>query len=354
MKLYESNETGKCHLCGEHFTHTNKPTLDRIDNNKGHQIDNCLLACAECNRLRQRDDDKITRTKIQLKKFCKLHHLPTLITDEKEYYNLRENITGGLSNVLHRVNIRGQTLINKLKYDAVNDRIISYDTSNIVSHVAGIDFNSLYPSSFSSVKHSFNPYHGGIMYMPGSFIKRFDVYDEQGNKNEKVLNTAMNIIQSKKRFDANPEFIFKAEVKLRCPKNKINDLINFPPVFRNINIMNDEQTIGSYMYKYMKDNKLNSADKETRKLTMLLDTCGTFMTFSNYLLWFLIDHGLIVDDIKSLSLYEAHDGFNQFVCEFMKKRQDILSGKAHGNEKFYKISMNGSYGYDGMNSENFN
>ena len=29
---------------------------------------------------------------------------------------------------------------------------------------------------------------------------------------------------------------------------------------------------------YMKDNKLNSADKETRKLTMLLDTCGTFMT----------------------------------------------------------------------------
>ena len=59
MKLYESNETGKCHLCGEHFTHTNKPTLDRIDNNKGHQIDNCLLACAECNRLRQRDDDKI-------------------------------------------------------------------------------------------------------------------------------------------------------------------------------------------------------------------------------------------------------------------------------------------------------
>ena len=29
---------------------------------------------------------------------------------------------------------------------------------------------------------------------------------------------------------------------------------------------------------YMKDNKLNSADKETRKLTMLLDTCCTFMT----------------------------------------------------------------------------
>lgn len=208
-----SNDKGKCHLCGEHFTYDNKPTLDRIDNNKGHQIDNCLLACAECTRLRQRDDDRITRTKIQLKKFCKLHLLPTLITDEKEYYSLRENITGGLSNVLHRVNIRGETLINKLKYDAINNRVISYDTSNVVSHVAGIDFNSLYRSSFSSVKHEFNRYHGGVMYMPGGFIRRFDVYDENGNKNEKVFNTAMNIIHSKKRFDESPDFIFKAEVR---------------------------------------------------------------------------------------------------------------------------------------------
>ena len=104
----------------------------------------------------------------------------------------------------------------------------------------------------------------------------------------------------------------------------------------------------------MKDNKLKSADKETRKLTMLLDTCGEWMTFSNYYLWWLIDHGLVVDDIRNVSLYEAHNGFNEFVSEFMRKRRDIISGKTKGNEKFFKISMNGSYGYDGMNSENFN
>ena len=54
----------------------------------------------------------------------------------------------------------------------------------------------------------------------------------------------------------------------------------------------------------------------------------------------------------------------------MKKKQEIISGKVNGNgteidflqsemskklanEKFYKISMNGSCGYDGMNTENF-
>lgn len=62
---------------------------------------------------------------------------------------------------------------------------------------------------------------------------------------------------------------------------------------------------------------------------------------------------LVSDDIKSLSLYESHNWFNQFVCELMRKRQDILSCKTKGNKKFYKISMNDSYSYDGMNTENF-
>ena len=173
----------------------------------------------------------------------------------------------------------------------------------------------------------------------------------------------MQIITSNSRFANKPNYVFYAEVKLSCPKSKINYFINFPPIFRNINIKNDESTIGSYMYNYMKVNKFNSIDKDERKLTMLLDTHDEYMVFSNYYLWFLLDHGLVIDDVKSVSQYEAHTGFNAFVNEFMKKRQDIISGVSKGNgaesdlsvanEKFYKISMNGSYGYDGMNTENF-
>ena len=344
LKIYENS---CCHLCGEHFTNTNKPTLDRINNDIGHELENCKLACAECNKLRKRDDPKITRLRTQLKKFCKLHHLPTLINDEQEYYSLRNNITGGLSNVQHRYNIKGETHINKFRYDAVNNKVISYDTQNIMTHVVGVDFNSLYPSSFSSTKHDFNKYHGGVMYMPGSFRYRIDVKDAQ------TKQKAINIITSKTRFQPNPKYLFKAEVKLVCPANKINYFINFPPVFRNINIKNNEDTIGSYMYSYLQKHKLASLDKEERKLTMLLDTYGEYMTFSNYYLWFLLDHGLVLEDVKSVSIYEAHTGFHEFVTTFMKKRQDIIAGKVTGNEKFYKISMNGSYGYDGMNSEKF-
>lgn len=37
----------------------------------------------------------------------------------------------------------------------------------------------------------------------------------------------------------------------------------------------------------------------------------------------------------------------------MQNRVNILNGKSTGNEKIYKISLNGWYGYDGMNTERF-
>ena len=351
IKLYNNPSTGKCHLCGEHFTNHNKPTLDRIDNDIGHELSNCVLACASCNQLRNRSDDKVTRLRIQLNKYCRLHKLPTTISNEKEYYDLREGITGGLSMVMHRKNIRGVTHINKFKYE--NQKVISYDTPNIVSHVVGVDFNSLYPSSFSSNYHEFIPYHGGIMYMPGSLIARFECYDESGNRNDEVYKKCMNIIYTKHRYEPNPELIFRAKVKLECPIDKINELINFPPVFRNFDIRNTEDVIGSYMYQYGKKNHISTIDKTDTKLTMTLDTMGEFKSFGCYYLWFLIDHGLKVTDIINLSLYEANKAFHPFVNEFMRKRQDIIAGKSSGNEKFYKISMNGSYGYDGMNTEKY-
>lgn len=106
------NEDSKCYICGEHFDYNNKPTLDRINNDIGHEKDNVQLCCSICNVLRNRNDDKITRLRVQLKKYCLLHNLPMTITDEREYKDLRNNITGGLSNVMHRFNMKGITKIN--------------------------------------------------------------------------------------------------------------------------------------------------------------------------------------------------------------------------------------------------
>ena len=353
MKIYEDPELGKCHLCGEHFSWTNKPTLDRINNEIGHELSNCKLACEVCNSLRSADDDKVTRLRIQLKKFCKVNHLPMTITNEAEYHRLRAGITGGLSNVMHRVNLRGETCITRLHFDEEANKVVVRYTDNVVSHVVGVDFNSLYPSACSGNWHSFNKYHGGIMYMPGSMLNSYDCYDENGKRKPNVYHTCMSIINSKHRFDKNPKFIFHATVKLECPKDLINDFINFPPVFRNFEIKNDEDIIGSYMYKYGKDNNIHTVDKSDTKLTMTLDTRGEFKTFGCYYLWFLIDHGLEIVDIQNVTIYDCHRGFNAFVNEFMGERQKILSGEKPGNEKFYKISMNGSYGYDGLNTEHY-
>lgn len=185
-------------------------------------------------------------------------------------------------------------------------------------------------------------------------INSFNCYDADGNVNRDIKRKCLNIIHSKHRFDSDPKIMFHATVKLECPKEKINDFINFPIVFRNIKISNDESTIGSYMYNYGRDNKLHSVDERDTKLTMLLDTMGEFMTFGCYYLWFLIDHGLKVIDVENVTLYDCHRGFNNFVNEFMNERIAILSGEKHGAEKFYKICMNGSYGYDALNSENYN
>ena len=329
------NKSKCCYLCGEMFTNKNKPTLDRVDNNIGHEFDNCELACAECNKLRSREDANITRLRIQLKNYCKLHNLPTLITDEDEYRSLRDNIVGGLSNVMHRVNVSGETHINKLYYE--HNKVISKDTDNIITKIIGLDFNSLYPSVFSSKQHEFNRYHGGIMYMPGSFICRYT-----------DKNKCMNIITSTSRFANKPNYVFKAEVKLRCPTNKINYFINFPPIFRHITIKNDKQTLGKYMYEYMKKNSCITIDKDSDILTQLIDTNDNYMTFNNYYLWFLLDHGLEIVDVNSVSLYSCHKGFNNFVETFFDKR---INSKQ--NQQFYKIMLNGSFGYDGINSERY-
>ncbi|KAI5487954.1 hypothetical protein TVAGG3_0961710 [Trichomonas vaginalis G3] len=71
------------------------------------------------------------------------------------YHILRNGITGGLSNVQHRVNLKGITRINKLSYNPETKTVSNEDTSNIMTHFVGVDFNSLYPSSFSSNPHDF-------------------------------------------------------------------------------------------------------------------------------------------------------------------------------------------------------
>jgi hypothetical protein len=104
---------------------------------------------------------------IQLRRFQTKYHLPTTLAkgDEEEYEITRRNITDGLSNVHNRKNIKGVDSIKNLEY--VDDKVHIIDTNNIITHIIGIDFNGLYPSSYSSLPHPFNLYTDGIMYISG-------------------------------------------------------------------------------------------------------------------------------------------------------------------------------------------
>jgi hypothetical protein len=92
-----------------------------------------------------------------------------------------------LSNVHNRKNIKGVDTIKNLEY--FDDKVHIRDTNNIITHIIGVDFNSLYLSSYSSSPHPFNPYTGGVMYMPGPIKSKITDKEE-----------AMRIIQEKRKF----------------------------------------------------------------------------------------------------------------------------------------------------------
>jgi hypothetical protein len=89
-----------------------------------------------------------------------------------------------------------------------NDKVNIIDTNNIITHIIGIDFNSLYPSSYNSKHHPFNPYTDRIMYMPGPLKKVI--------KNEEE---ARKIIEERNE-------IFSVDVKGHIDKSHLNSVVN--------------------------------------------------------------------------------------------------------------------------------
>jgi hypothetical protein len=336
------NEQNKrCYICNARFTVSlNQPTLDRLDNSKGHTADNVKWCCEACNKYKSDRDEKISRLHIQLRNYALINNLPMTLSyqDEYAYHVLRAGITGGLSFVMHRMNLKGVTKINHFELE--DGTVYSVNSDNIMTHVLGVDFNSLYPSAFSSNVNMNNPYTDHKMYMPGRILQTI-----MCNSDAKK-NLAFAIIRKR-------EDLFVAEIKGHIHQDHLNEFINFPPIFRNLEIVTDRETIGDFMYDYMESNHLKTDNKE-KKLTMLLSTHNQFMSFSSYYLWFLIDRcHFIIDDIKSIITFTKHDRFNRFVNEFMNNRIDAINQKNKGKEQFCKTSLNGSYGYHGMNTEKY-
>ncbi|KAA6387549.1 MAG: hypothetical protein EZS28_016928, partial [Streblomastix strix] len=327
-------KTSVCSNCSAKFTYDNHPSLDRQDNELPHTKDNCLPACVSCNIAHVNRDPKIASLHIKIRQYAIKNNLPMTLSVERIYKLIRECITGGLAAVFHRENIAGKTHINELTYDEQSNKVISQDNENVVTHVFALDGNSLYPSSYSSVKNENIPYTNHRIYMAG----RSRFYSEKPY-------VIKNCIEQRKD-------IFVAKVKGYFPKSEDNNLLPLPPIFRNIEIENKEDVIGEYMYSQAQKYSLPMTKKD-RKLTTLLDTNGQFMVFNNYYLQLLIDLGFIITDYKSIAAFEKNTAYEPFVRTMMNLRiQAILAGSS--KEKFQKLIINAFYGYDTLNTEKFN
>jgi hypothetical protein len=46
------HQRNRCVICDQQFHRMNEPSFDRIDNNKPHTLEDCVLCCWKCNQRR--------------------------------------------------------------------------------------------------------------------------------------------------------------------------------------------------------------------------------------------------------------------------------------------------------------
>jgi hypothetical protein len=108
------------------------------------------------------------QTIIQRKQYAVDNFFPLVLTNIHVVEQMQNAIVGGHSNVRHRSNVAGETFISYLTYDYLNKKVYSTDTKNLVTHIAGLEFNALYPSAYSSIPNKMIGYTGNKMLMPGN------------------------------------------------------------------------------------------------------------------------------------------------------------------------------------------
>ncbi|KAA6402583.1 MAG: hypothetical protein EZS28_001893 [Streblomastix strix] len=337
----------RCHMCNTRFTWKNRPTLDRINNKLCYSRNNVLSCCLYCNTCKANRDVNQMRLMIHLRKYALFKQLPMTLISDDIYKILRRGIAGGLSTVMHRYNVAGQTKINHFEFDKENRWVYSIDSDNVMTHVLQLGFDSQYPNVMSSESHPFIPYTNHKLYMCGQSIER--IIDQIRCK--QLIYDANR--QSEDALVVDKMLLFVAEVRGHIGENYINYYIDFGPILRNIDITINKETIGQFMYNHLVGPQLPH-DNVERKLTNLVDTNNELMSFNNYYLWLLIDQfHFIIDEIVSVTTFTEHDNFNSFVKEFMNMRQQAKDAKNEGLGQFCKLILNYAFGGDALNSEKY-
>ena len=249
-----------CTYCWKQLTFVTY-TLDRIDNTKCHSDDNCVVACALCNKSRADTLYHKFYRESALKRYSKEHPMIHLITEKNKevFYKLKSNICGGLSLVFHRYHEKDVTKIQRTEYKDGEWKI--GEEGKKVSKIVGYDATALYLWCIGQE-------------MPCGELRYIKTEDTQ-----KYLNK---------------DFFGFLEVDIEVPQHLYNYYSELPPIVKNVEY--NEEVCGDYT-----KNLLASLDKKYTKSRKLVATLkGEKQIIKSTRLQWLLSHGCVVTKLHGV------------------------------------------------------
>ena len=328
-------------------------TLDRINNNLGHNKGNCVLACLSCNTKRKDQNYNIFNRQQALIRYSKINPLIYLIDEENKvvFEKLKSNITGGPSIVFHRHHNAGdakknedginidtednQTFIQRPTYNVKTKKWSIGNKGKPIKNITGFDANALYLWCIGQS-------------MPCGRLKWLD-WDRGGDQNtiNKFVNTFNGFV----------------EVDIHTPEHLYEEMSEFPLIFKNIEY-DENEVMGDYMLNvfYPDDSTLSKEQQqklyENVKPRISRKLIGSYkgekiLIKSDRLKW-LVSKGLIITKIYGFIKTKKGKIFEGFVKKVSDERRkgDVDTDYAIIAE-MWKLIGNSAFGRSGMNKNRF-
>ena len=330
-------QSSRCFHCWENLT-LETWTLDRINNNYGHETGNCLLSCLRCNT--QRGDTKLTvfTRKKALLRYSQEHDLIHLIDEENKivYEKLKNNICGGASIVFHRHHeaesfeiVNGEKVITnpatKIKRPVYNEKTQQWmigKEGKEVKNITGFDANALYLWCIGNEMPC-----GILKYIENKGSDTKEAIDAYVEEFEKVYGKG------------------SIEVDIYTPKHLYNQLGEYPLIFKNVEYDANEEA-GEFM-KDICDKFDNKKKRMTRKLISSFK--GEKVIIKIERLKWLLEKGLIITKIYGCIPCKMGRPFKKFMEKVSEERRKGDIDPDHEIiAEMWKLVGNSAFGRTGM------
>ena len=343
IKQILNRENYNCFYCKNNLQ-INTWSLDRIDNTKPHDYNNCVACCQDCNKKRKHSSFLGFCKEKVIRRFTEENEnkLIFLVTKGELFHLFKKNIVGGPSIVFHRYHEKDVTFINKITYDLKNNKFGYKDTEkHCVKRVVGYDCNSLYP--------------WGMMQDMLCGQLSYTVSDNWDEMKQAILDNS---------------FFGACEVDIELPKKLWSKFAEFPPIFINTKI--DSKKCGDYvdsLIKALQEQEDNIAREQGLSLSKVkrykhtnerkLISCFSaekILLITPLLKWYL-EHGLIVTKLYGYVEAERHAPLKSYIewgAAERRKGDVVVDGKKPYAAKAdnAKNGMNAYYGGTIMNKSN--